>query len=306
MTGRRSIIFLLFISVILLLFFWPVLNSALQRNRANLITLQGLRANDPAALQAAANALRPLQARGLCRVSWKLSIVYAALGDLEQRDLARQEALRCSADYIQLSRVMDPQNRPLAEFAVQAYPDRADAWFWMGAIKLKDSPEESIHAFWQGIKLQPDNENAWRDLGKGLASLDIPQALQIYEQLQLDQLVSTDPLLQTEPTFIMAYILSESQPEQAIQLYRQGLQLKPYDGVRWYELGDLLREIDAGAALDAYHQACFYGDPGSHGCYGAGLMAEALGNYALAVRYYRRSTWEGALAKAAALEQSLP
>ena len=104
----------------------------------------------------------------------------------------------------------------------------------------------------------------------------------------------------------MASILAEPKPERAIELYRQGLEGKPYDGVRWYELGDLLADTDPQAALVAYHQSCYNGDPGSHGCYPAGLLAEELGDLPLALQYYRLSRYEGAVQRAAELGKRIP
>lgn len=90
-----------------------------------------------------------------------------------------------------------------------------------------------------------------------------------------------------------------------IQVYRQGLALDPFNGLRWRELGDLLAGRDAQAAIEAYLQSCYNGDPGANGCWRAGLTAERLGDIRAAIRYYRLSRWSGALERAAQLEQQL-
>jgi len=273
-------------------------------NVAALITMRSLRAGDLAALH---SAERTLTSSGdVCGSSWLLGLVYNSLGDLGRRDKTWETALHCSPAYIQLVRAMAHDNISLAELAAHEHPEQADAWFWLAELKLKDSPEQAINFYWQGLQRQPHNSSAWVQLGRALASMDIQVALNIYDQLELDQLVTADPLLQPEPQFIMASILAKSQPERAIQLYRQGLQRKPYDGVRWYELGDLLSKTDPQAAIEAYLQSCYNGDPGNHGCYGAGLVAEEQGDIQSAIRYYRMSRWEGALQRAGRLEQTLP
>lgn len=72
-------------------------------------------------------------------------------------------------------------------------------------------------------------------------------------------------------------------------LLQEGLALNPRDGLRWRELGDILRSVDSQAAIEAYLQSCFNGDPGSNGCWLAGHVAEDLGDIESAIRYYRFS-----------------
>ena len=131
-------------------------------------------------------------------------------------------------------------------------------------------------------------------------------ALNLYDQLGVENFVSEHTNTQAEVKFLLAIIISKREPEAAIQLYRQGLRLKQVDGISWYELGDLLAKTDPDAAIEAYLKSCRYGDPGKHGCYGAGRVAEDQGNIKQAIQYYRKSTWEEALARADQLEQTLP
>ncbi len=95
-------------------------------------------------------------------------------------------------------------------------------------------------------------------------------------------------------------------PDEGAALYRRGLRLSPGDGAAWLALADLLRYSDPAAAEEAYLQACRHGDPGANGCLRAGTLAEARGDTATAIEYYRLSNWEGAQEKAAALERLLP
>lgn len=96
--------------------------------------------------------------------------------------------------------------------------------------------------------------------------------------------------------------LAESDLAKIIPLYEKALQIAPYDGIAWRELGDLLAESDPQAAIEAYLNSCYNGDPGSNGCYRAGLTAESLGAYQDAIDYYRMSRWAGAHEKADQLE----
>jgi len=44
---------------------------------------------------------------------------------------------------------------------------------------------------------------------------------------------------------------------------------------------------DPQAALDAFLQSRYHGDPGANGCYGAGWVMEGLGDPQQAIEYYR-------------------
>ncbi|MFC1878368.1 tetratricopeptide repeat protein [Chloroflexota bacterium] len=94
-------------------------------------------------------------------------------------------------------------------------------------------------------------------------------------------------------------------PEKKLEYYRQGLELSPRDGLRWMAMGNLLSDADLQAAMQAYLQACLNGDPGAHGCQYAGVMAEQLGDYELAIQYYRLSRNTGIRSKADKLEAQL-
>jgi tetratricopeptide (TPR) repeat protein len=264
-----------------------------------------MQSSDPAALYLAENTLISLK-DDFCDKPWLLGMVYQALGDLEGRDQARREALRCSSVYTRLVRALAPEDLHLADLAVRAHPGQAEAWFWLAELNLESAPESAIKAYWQGLGRAPHTKRAWAEMSRAFASLDTKRALALYEQLGLAEFASKDPYLQAESEFILAAILAGEQPKRAIQLYRQGLQAAPHDGVRWYELGDLLKGADPQAALEAYHQSCYNGDPGHHGCYPAGLIAEEFGDIQLALHYYRLSKWDEALKKVDQLEDSLP
>ena len=93
-----------------------------------------------------------------------------------------------------------------------------------------------------------------------------------------------------EALFWLAQICSTRAPMRAMLLYKKGLALNPADGLRWRHLGDVyvrLRQFQK--AIYAYGQSCRHGDPGANGCQLAGRMAERLGDYPTALKYYRLS-----------------
>ena len=240
-----------------------------------------------------------------CGHIWLAGAEAGRRGDLAGQHRIWEQALGCSPGNLSMLRALLPQDMDMTLLATQYYPEQAEAWFWLAELQQKDSPEQAINSYWQGLQRQPHNSSAWIQIGRTFASLDPEVALTMYERLDIEQLVANDPLLRTEVQFVLASILSNSQPDRAIQLYRQGLQHKPHDGVRWRELGDLLSRTDPRAALEAYLESCYNGDPGSNGCYGAGRMMEKLGDPQQAIEYYRRSHWEGALNRADELEKQL-
>ena len=105
--------------------------------------------------------------------------------------------------------------------------------------------------------------------------------------------------------FWLAAILTPAAPDEAIALYRSGLALDPTDGRRWLRLADLLVGRDDAAALEAFLQACYHGDPGANGCARAAEIVAAQGDLETAIRYYRLSNWSEARARAEELERQL-
>ena len=81
-------------------------------------------------------------------------------------------------------------------------------------------------------------------------------------------------------------------PSRQIEYFRTGLGIDPKEGRRWYELGRLLKDVDPEASMQAFLEGCFHGDPGYNSCLGAGNLAKEMGNYDLAIQYYRLSAWK--------------
>jgi cytochrome c-type biogenesis protein CcmH/NrfG len=218
-----------------------------------------------------------------------------------------EQALRCAPQYVDLVRAIAPENLHLAEIATREHPQSPQAWFWLAELQASASPEQAARSYWQGLRLKPFDEQAWWTLGRLIGGMDAGTAQHLYQELDMAELSASDSPWSVEPTFILAKAIGQDDPEKAIRLYQDGLQRKPTDGVRWYELGHLLlREGRLSEALQAYLESCRRGDPGSHGCYGAGRTAEAMGDLTAALRYYRMSKWEGALQRAAELERLIP
>ncbi len=81
--------------------------------------------------------------------------------------------------------------------------------------------------------------------------------------------------------------------------YLQTVRLEPSYGLAWCRLGrNYSTAGELQKAQEAFLNCCIYGDPGSNGCYGAGRMAEKLGDLQKAIEYYRLSRWDGALDRA--------
>lgn len=92
----------------------------------------------------------------------------------------------------------------------------------------------------------------------------------------------------------------------ARQAYLHSIKLSPNDGLTWCRLGTSYRQSgEFEKSTDAFLNCCHNGDPGSNGCYGAGLLMEGLGDPQQAIEYYRLSQWEGALKRADELEHQL-
>ena len=108
-----------------------------------------------------------------------------------------------------------------------------------------------------------------------------------------------------ESWFWLADLSSVQDPELAIDYFEIGLEIDPLSGRNWIELGRLLESRDQLKALEAFLIACHLDDPGKHGCYGAGRVAEKIGDLQNAMAYYRLSTWPPVREKADRLEESL-
>lgn len=186
-----------------------------RRNLAALTTAKAILA-DPALLAPAGQQIATLSGRD-CRINYLYGLILTDNQQQAAGNTAWERAIACNPAFIYLLESSVPENRQLAQFAIQQQPAEAEAYFWLAALE------------------------------------------------------------------------SQPNPEAAIRLYQQGLQLSPNDGWRWSLLGNLLADRDQQAALEAYLQSCQHGDPPAGGCRAAGRLAESLGDPALAIHYYRLS-----------------
>lgn len=89
-----------------------------------------------------------------------------------------------------------------------------------------------------------------------------------------------------------ALLAAEEDDFRAIGSFRHGLALDPRDALAWIQLADLLAAAGKRrAALDAYREACWRGDPGANACWRGGRMAEELGELKSALELYDQSHW---------------
>ena len=86
--------------------------------------------------------------------------------------------------------------------------------------------------------------------------------------------------------------------------YQKVVELDSRNGNAWCAIGDIsARLAQIAQAETAYQNCCKNQDPGGGGCYGAGQMAEKLGDTQLAIQYYRLSDSDNARLRLNELEK---
>ena len=188
---------------------------------------------------------------------------------------------------------------------MQEQPGASESWLWRAALTVDANPEQAVRDYWQGVQLiEVINPKAWVRFGEAFSRLDVQTALKLYNELGLNEAAGEDDLfMKAEALYALGKIVYKENPEMAFDLYRKGLALRPANHLRWLELGDMLKDTHPQEAIQAYLRYCLLGDVGNHGCYRAGLTAEALGLRREAIEYYRRSRWSGAHERADELER---
>jgi tetratricopeptide (TPR) repeat protein len=142
-------------------------------------------------------------------------------------------------------------------------------------------------------------------LGCSPAYLSLVQAIYPKDQ-EMAQLATQYYTESSKAWFWLGETKAPTDQLAALQAYLRTVALAPYNGLAWCRLGYGYEQMDdLEQATNAFLNCCRNNDPGSHGCYGAGLMMEQLGNLPQAIAYYRLSHWEGALKRAQELEASL-
>jgi len=138
------------------------------------------------------------------------------------------------------------------------------------------------------------------------AACDAKYVVFLHQMYQQD-LEMAQMMLQAQPSSAESWFwVGDLETEKKLKYYQQGLMLDPRDGLRWITYGDLLVEKDPNAAIQAYLQACYNGDPGYHGCGKAGALAERMGDSQAAIQYFRLSSYPPIRQKADELEKAHP
>ncbi len=127
-------------------------------------------------------ALRVLITAEGCSTYWFRGLLAHAMNDTDVRDKAWVEAMRCSAHYVPMVLATLPDYRFLAESAVQAQPNSADAWFSLAKTRSQEDPQAAIELYHRGLALRPTDGLRWRELGDLLASRDPQAAIEAYLQ----------------------------------------------------------------------------------------------------------------------------
>lgn len=122
--------------------------------------------------------------------------------------------------------------------------------------------------------------------------------LGLLEQAQPTNLTLARLAVQAQPQCPESYfylartlLAAEEDDFRAIGSFRHGLALDPRDALAWMQLADLLAPRHRRAALDAYREACWRGDPGANACWRGGRLAEELGDLRTAILFYDQSHW---------------
>jgi hypothetical protein len=103
----------------------------------------------------------------------------------------------------------------------------------------------------------------------------------------------------------LANLQSKTNPNLALDAYTQVVRLDDHNGLVWCYIGRITEKKSLfQQAENAYLKCCQNEDPGVEGCYGAGRMAEKLGDPQRAISYYRLSKWSTAQSKADELEKN--
>jgi len=110
-----------------------------------------------------------------------------------------------------------------------------------------------------------------------------------------------------ENTFPLMWLynsLIPGDPEELQIILEKVILVYPKNGFAWSRLGYIYEnQNQLDLALNAFKNACKFGDVGVHGCYGAGRLFEKLDDYPNAIDYYFKSRWEYSIEQGIRLEE---
>ena len=106
------------------------------------------------------NKLAPLSEKD-CRLFWQIAILHKGIEQTEQRKDNFRNLLLCSPEFIKLVVVFTKNDLSFAQQAVTVYPDKAEAWLWLGSIQEKQYPSEAVASFQKSLSFDPNNGITW-------------------------------------------------------------------------------------------------------------------------------------------------
>ncbi len=183
--------------------------------------------------------------------------------------------------------VYDAVPKPTAHAALNAASDNTCRAGWLAG---------KVAQAWSRASLR---DQAWADLLDCDAAFVPMIAGELPDHRRLaEQAVLVQPSSAAAHLWLARIRRGARDLEAAERLYRRSLELDPTSGPAWLELGRLRLPEDPEAALDAFRQSCRHGDPGANACVAAGTVAEQLGDFETAIRYYRESRLDSARERA--------
>ena len=158
------------------------------------------------------------------QTSWLIAAADQCRGSTDSSQKQWQQALAQSDERLPALRSMVPHDIDLAKYAVTLYPERSEAYFWLGDAYLKaGEKQQAANAFEQGLALDPTDGLTWRQLGDLYREGgDLGAAVQAYDKacFRVDQGKNGCPRA-------AGIYMQQGQYDLAAQRYRQSLEQLP-------------------------------------------------------------------------------
>lgn len=175
----------------------------------------------------------------------------------------------------------------LAAAWIKAQPHNAGGWIAQGEADHKlGSNTQAIHAYRQGLQIDPKLASTWNNLGNTYD--DNGQYAQAIEAFR--QALRIDP----NDTVVLSNIGKayddNGQYAQAIDSFRQALRIDPKDAISWFNLGNTCDHIGKIAqAIEAYRLALDFNPQFSKAWLNLGLAYDNNRQYTQAIEAYRQA-----------------